>query len=217
MKALVIYDTTGRILTVLYSETKAPQGVPCMFVDIPEGAALDRIDVTDTKNPKPIFSFLPVTDMDKVKADVDALKEALDQLNQVIDYDTCTLEELQRHRQDENKAALGQFLRDNPLLWLDGELYGVTKEDQDEMITDKAAYDLKQAIGASDWKLEWHNIRKSCREFSEEEFYGLLNAIVDFVYPFRRLQEEYKEQIYACSTKEDVLVVELLYELEAAK
>jgi len=125
-----------------------------------------------------------------------------------------TLSELQEYIQRRNKLALSDFLKNNPILWIDGEYYGVTKEDQDEMITDKAAYDLKQAMGFTDWKLEWHNIKKSCREFSVEEFLGLLNAIVDFVYPYRKLQESYKEMIYSAETKEDVMAIELSYKIE---
>lgn len=77
MKALVIYDTTGRILTVLYSETQAPQGVPCLFVDMPEGATLDKIDITDPKNPVPVFSYLPETDMDALRKQVGGLTDEL--------------------------------------------------------------------------------------------------------------------------------------------
>ena len=30
-----------------------------MFVDVPEGAVLDRIDVTDPQNPKAVYEYLP--------------------------------------------------------------------------------------------------------------------------------------------------------------
>ena len=51
MKALVIYDVTGKIWSIVYGEEEAPQGLTSMFVDIPEGAVLTKIDVTDPKNP----------------------------------------------------------------------------------------------------------------------------------------------------------------------
>lgn len=35
MKALVIYDDTGRIWTIMYGEERVPQGLQCMWVDIP--------------------------------------------------------------------------------------------------------------------------------------------------------------------------------------
>ena len=55
MKALVIYDTTGKIWSIIYGEQKAPQGLLSMFVDVPDGATLDKIDVTDSEKPKTCF------------------------------------------------------------------------------------------------------------------------------------------------------------------
>jgi hypothetical protein len=102
-------------------------------------------------------------------------------------------------------------------LWQDGNYYGVTQDDQNEMIADKTAYEFKQSVGQTDWKLEWHNTKHACREFTVDEFAALLNAIIDFVYPFRKLQEEYKEQIYACESKEQVVELELDYSEQALK
>lgn len=57
MKTLVIYDTTGRIWSIIYGEESAPQGVPYLFTDIPEGATIERVDVTDLENPKVVFTY----------------------------------------------------------------------------------------------------------------------------------------------------------------
>ena len=131
------------------------------------------------------------------------------------DVDEVDLPTLQYYKQEENKDTLRQFLQDNPILWQDGNYYGVTQDDQNEMIADKAAYELKHSIGDTSWKLEWHNIKHACREFTVEEFAALLNAIIDFVYPYRKLQETYKEKIYACTTKEQVVALELEYNPQA--
>lgn len=58
MKALVIYDLTGRIWNIIYSSETVPQGLTCMWADIPKGAQLKCIDVTDPENPKAIFTYL---------------------------------------------------------------------------------------------------------------------------------------------------------------
>ena len=116
-------------------------------------------------------------------------------------------------RQKENKQALSEFLQNNPVLWIDGMYYGVTQEDQNEMIADKTAYDFKKSLGDTSWTLQWHSIHSDCRDFTEEEFAGLLNTIVDFVYPYRQLEMEYKKAIYEATTKEEVAAVELVYEL----
>ena len=39
-----------------------------------------------------------------------------------------------------------------------------------------------------------------------------MSAIIDFVYPYRKLQENYKETIYNAATKESVLSIDLVYE-----
>lgn len=126
------------------------------------------------------------------------------------------LESAKELKQNKNKSALANFLASNPIKWTDNLLYGVTQDDQDEMIADKAAYDLKQSLGDTTWKLEWHSLHGACREFTVEEFIGLLNAIVNFVYPYRKLLEEYKTKIYACTTIEELNVIELKYEIATA-
>lgn len=67
MKALVIYDSTGRIWNIVYGEETAPQGLTCMFVDIPDGAQLTEIDVTNPDDPKPVFSYLPDSNIGKLQ------------------------------------------------------------------------------------------------------------------------------------------------------
>lgn len=131
------------------------------------------------------------------------------------DVSAISLATFQSYRQEENKEQLRQFLQNNPLLWTDGNYYGVTKDDQDEMIADKAAYELKQTIGETDWKLEWHNVKHACREFTVEEFAALLNEIINFVYPYRKLQETYKEKIYSCTTKEQLIELSFDYNVES--
>ena len=75
MKALVIYDATGRIWLISYGEETLPQGLTCMFVDIPDRAQLMSIDVTNPDDPQPVFDYLPESDIGRLQKDVAALKE----------------------------------------------------------------------------------------------------------------------------------------------
>lgn len=148
----------------------------------------------------------------------DKVQEHNTEINTILgkyDVSSISLATFQNYRQEENKEQLRQFLQNNPLLWTDGNYYGVTKDDQDEMIADKAAYELKQTIGETDWKLEWHNVKHACREFTVEEFAALLNEIINFVYPYRKLQETYKEKIYSCTTKEQLIELSFDYNVES--
>jgi hypothetical protein len=143
---------------------------------------------------------------------VNAIKELDQQLNQTVEITELSLEDAKDFRQQENKQILKTFLDENPILWTDGSYYGVSEQDQSEMITDLTLYNLKHSTGQTDWKLEWHNKKKSCREFTLEEFYQLVNAIANFVYPYRKLQEYYKEKIYACESVDELLDLEFIYD-----
>ena len=77
MKALIIYDLTGRIWNILYGEEAVPQGLPAMFADIPEGARLERIDVTDLEHPEPVFSYLPESDIGRLQKQAGELERQL--------------------------------------------------------------------------------------------------------------------------------------------
>ena len=77
MRAHVIYDLTGRIWNIVYGDTQAPEGIPAMFVDIPEGATLERIDITDMDNPKAVFAYLPESDIGRLQKRIQELENEL--------------------------------------------------------------------------------------------------------------------------------------------
>lgn len=77
MKALVIYDLTGKIWNIVYGEETAPQGLTCMFVDIPDGAQLQSIDVTNPDNPQPVFTHLPDSDIGRLQKQMTAVEEQM--------------------------------------------------------------------------------------------------------------------------------------------
>lgn len=77
MKALVIYDSTGRIWSIIYGEETVPQGLQCMWVDIPDGATLERIDMTDAAKPQPVYSYLPESDIGRLQKQVTQLTKEL--------------------------------------------------------------------------------------------------------------------------------------------
>lgn len=84
MRAIIIYDLTGRIWNIIYGSDELPQGIPCMFVDIPDGAQIDRIDVTDPDHPKAVFTYLPESDIGRLQKAVEALKAQLDTIDGAV-------------------------------------------------------------------------------------------------------------------------------------
>lgn len=134
--------------------------------------------------------------------------------DELVEYnfvENRTLESLQAIKQEKNKVELAKFLAEHPVLWIDGNYYGITFDDQLEMSLDLNVYNLKQSMGFSNWKLEWHNTKKACREFELEEFLGLLNLITDTVFPYRSYCESVKEAIYSCTTKEELEAIKIDY------
>ena len=120
------------------------------------------------------------------------------------------LPQARERRQEENKAALAQWLSDHPLTWTDGKRYGVEEQDQNEMALNLMQYQAAQQAGRQA-PLEWHAQKEACREFTQEEYLGLSMAISAYVYPYRRYQEAVKEQIYTAQTVEEVAAVEIDY------
>lgn len=98
MRALVIYDSTGRIWNIIYGEDTAPQGLTSMFVDIPDGATLNRIDVTEPENPVPVFDYLPDSDIGRLQKDVAELKEVNEVLAaELIDTQLALVEQYEEN------------------------------------------------------------------------------------------------------------------------
>ena len=77
MKALVIYDATGKIWSIFYGEDQVPQGLLALFVDIPEGGQLERIGVTNPDDLKPGFTYLPESEIGKLQNRVTDLENQL--------------------------------------------------------------------------------------------------------------------------------------------
>lgn len=201
MKQVIIYDENGRIFSryTIHDETNVPTGIPYLVVD------------NYNENNEGDASYRPIMSVD-VSKEPHELVYGLTSEEQK--FEAMTLDEYKAYRQNENKEALANFLSDNPIPWTDGKYYGVTQEDQNEMNLDLSTYQFKQSIGDTEWKLQWHAIKSNCRDFTLEEFSALLNAIVEFVYPYRQLEMQYKEQIYTATTKEEIAAIELLYQID---
>lgn len=80
MKALVIYDSTGKIWSIIYGEEELPPGVLAMFVNIPNGANLIRIDVSTPSDPQPVFEDYDDTDIGNLKKDMQQVKSDIERI-----------------------------------------------------------------------------------------------------------------------------------------
>ncbi len=72
MKYLIIYDCDGFIIFKGCGNLREPVGIPFMWVDMPEGKYLERIDVSGTEH-IPIFADIPKSQIQLLQEQVDAL------------------------------------------------------------------------------------------------------------------------------------------------
>lgn len=115
-------------------------------------------------------------------------------------------------KQEENKLAFNNFLKDNPLIYKDGKKYGVTLEDQSEIQLNLSQYKLQVAAGVSDPVLEWHASHEACVAWTEEDLTKLALAISNYVYPYFTKMQEYKTRIYESIDLEEVQAIKIVYE-----
>lgn len=120
------------------------------------------------------------------------------------------LDTLRAAKQEANKAALADWLAAHPLTWTDGNVYGVTEQDQNEMAINLAQYQL--AVAAEQPAvLEWHAQKKQCHAFTIEQYTALSLAIAAYVYPYRRYQEQVKAAIYTAESEAEIHAIEIDY------
>lgn len=176
--------------------------------DIPNGFA-----VIPDKQILTVFSqykgFVTLTIEDDVVTSITPNQEAYDAWMEAHP-EPDPLPAAKEARQEENKAALAAWLAEHPLTWADGNPYGVTEADQNEMALNLQQYQVQKAAGR-EAVLEWHTRKKQCHAFTEEQYTALLLAIIDYVYPYRRYQESVKEAIYNAETMEAVRAVVIDY------
>lgn len=174
----------------------------CIFVEAPdyvnEQWGFDETEIGDDR-------FIAPTPQEGFVYDDDS--------GQLIEESTLAtmLTEAQDNKQNENNELLAKYLDEHPLTWTDGKQYGVTKEDQSEIMANLVSYQNDLALGIENPRLEWHAIHEACVPWTYENLAALSSAIRDAVYPFYNLNQSYKEQIYACTTVSEVKAIELNY------
>ena len=82
-RTLVIYDLTGRVLSIVYGATadEVPQGVPSLWCDIPPGAVIDYVDVA---NNEVVFKYLPETDLGKIQSQIQHMSDFVSSIEGTI-------------------------------------------------------------------------------------------------------------------------------------
>lgn len=82
MNSLVIYDSNGRIYSIIYGATEedVPIGLRSMWVIIPDGTILRNIDVSDPDEPKPVFDTYLNVNLTDIRNDITRVDNELKQI-----------------------------------------------------------------------------------------------------------------------------------------
>lgn len=120
------------------------------------------------------------------------------------------LDALHAEKQEQNKKALADWLTTHPLTWTDGNIYGVTEQDQNEMAYNLTKFQF-QSPNQEPPLLEWHAQKKERHTFTLEEFKALFFAIDSYAEPYRRYQESVKQAIYEANTVEEINAIQIDY------
>ena len=140
------------------------------------------------------------------------IKSLNQQLNPTVDYDAMSLEECRECKQQENNIALKAFLEEQTVIF-NGKEYGVSYDDQSEMMANLTQYRLSEEIKKGSGVLEWHAKKEKCQPFSLEDFMELSMLIKLFVYPYVSKCQDIKQQIFNCETKSELKKIKFEYEV----
>ena len=146
-----------------------------------------------------------------INNDSDVLNDIEEHPENYISY-PIILEEEKIKKQEENKKKMAEFLS-NSYGEFNGKQYGVSEEDQTEMALNYMQYQISTAASLPA-TLEWHAKKEACVTFTEEDFLSLTMLIKNFVYPYMNLMQQHKEEIYACTSIDELNAIDLVYKLE---
>lgn len=117
---------------------------------------------------------------------------------------------LRAAKQEKNKKSLADWLATHPLTWTDGNVYGVTEQDQNEMAFNLTKYQLQLSV-QEPYVFEWHEQKKERHTFTFDQYKALFLAIDSYVDPYRRYQESVKQAIYEANTAEEINAIQIDY------
>ena len=171
-----------------------------MFVDIPDGARLERIDVTNPDDPKPVFEYLPDSDIGKLKKQMAEIEE---RVGKVIppQKEPESLEEWQASKKQEVSAACEAIIYAGVNVTLtDGavEHFSLTEHDQINLFGKQA----QLAAGAE--QVEYHADGQPCRYYPAADMRTIIEAAMFHVSYHTTYCNALNVWLAACQTVEEV-------------
>lgn len=201
--ALVIYDVTGRVLAIYFGETEVPQGIPYMFVDIPEGESVVSIDLSDPKNPKAVFSGENKTDLTKIKEELDRITEKVDENIP----DAKVPETLEEHK-TAKKVEIGQACDQTIYSGVDvtltnGSIEHFSLKEHDQL----NLFGKQVQLAAGTEQLEYHSDGQACRYYSAADMQAIITAAMQHVSYHTTYCNAVNMWIAGCESAEEVQAI----------
>ena len=189
MQTLIIYDSEGFIISQMSGNVREPIGIPFMWVEIPEGHYAKEVDVTTEPH------------------------TAIFRKHGEFDYENATLEEVKTYRIALSKKNLEKFLKDNPVLSTihkpEGAFYSVTDEKQRYLQGEIALTQLNASAGIP-YQPSWNETGKGCTyDWTIEQLSMLAIEMGVHVKPRVSKQQSIEEDISFCTTKDDVMAIDV--------
>lgn len=141
-----------------------------------------------------------------IKSDVDKIN------NEIFPVpDKTDINSYKQYLVSESKRLLAAYLQKHPMLYTDEKYYSVTKDKQDLLTSNITAYQLEVQLGVTSPILEWNASGEPCSEWTIEELSVLAITIKNYVKPFVSYQQAKEVEINACTSIEELDLVEIDY------
>lgn len=186
-KTLVVYDLKGKILTYMSGSVEEPDGVPFMWIEIPEGKILKSIDTTKEVH-EPVF------------------REIME-----IDTDNCTIEQLKNYLISKSKENLEAYLAAHPITSKchagEEKKYSITKDKQ-ALLTQMILITQVATNAGQEYHPSWNAQGEPCTyDWTLQELQQLAFEIEAIVRPLISHQQTMEFQINTAVSKEEALLI----------
>lgn len=159
----------------------------------------------DTQNSPNAIRVLEVDEIpSKVKPNVYKLDEEAEEIEFVYRY---TLDEAKAMKQEENRTQFAKYLASHPITWVDGKQYGITEQDQSEIVLKLSQFDK-----TNDLVLEWHAKHEEDVTWDYEDLISLNTEIARAVYPIYHAMQQFKTSIYNSKSIEELENIQITFE-----
>lgn len=179
--ALVIYDLTGKILAVYFGETNVPQGIPYLFVDVPDGESVLRVDLTDPDNPVAVLSGENKTDLTKLREEMDRISIKVDE-NIPDEKEPETLAEWKEYKKKEVAKVCSETIYNGLDIKLsDGISKHFTLRESDKFHDQLNLIGAQVRLLAGEKTIEYHPDGEPCVYYSATDMQTIITAAMRFV------------------------------------